>query len=138
MAIRDASGLFENTPYKINWATFSGADSAIEALQAGATDVNVGLNFSAPILNQANTTEPWTVKDRPYVIIGANKQSNIKTVADMAGHDVDEAVELADRILILTDGRISLDQRIDIPKSRHRSDPLVLAMRSRLLAELGV
>jgi sulfonate transport system ATP-binding protein len=53
-------------------------------------------------------------------------------------HDVDEAVLLADRVLVLTDGALSLDQRVDVPRPRLRSHPSFLALRSRLLAELGV
>ena len=53
-------------------------------------------------------------------------------------HDVDEAVLLADRVLVLTDGRLSLDLPVDAPSPRRRSDGPVLALRSRLLAELGV
>jgi len=53
-------------------------------------------------------------------------------------HDVDEAVLLADRILVLTDGRISLDVTVGIHAPRLRSDPRFGALRSRLLAELGV
>jgi sulfonate transport system ATP-binding protein len=53
-------------------------------------------------------------------------------------HDVDEAVLLADRVIVLTDGRFSLDVTVDAPSPRLRSDEAVLALRSRLLAELGV
>ena len=53
-------------------------------------------------------------------------------------HDVDEAVLLADRVLVLTDGVISLDEPVDVPSPRPRGDPAFLALRSRLLAELGV
>ncbi|MGV6873184.1 ABC transporter ATP-binding protein [Pseudochelatococcus sp. B33] len=53
-------------------------------------------------------------------------------------HDVDEAIQLADRILVLTDGVISLDLAVDIPSPRLRSDPTVVGLRGRLLAELGV
>lgn len=38
-------------------------------------------------------------------------------------HDVQEAVALADRVLLVEDGRVTLDQRIDLPRPRHRSDP---------------
>jgi sulfonate transport system ATP-binding protein len=50
-------------------------------------------------------------------------------------HDVDEAVSLADRILVLRDGRISLDQR---STPRERRGPEALLLRTRLLEELGV
>jgi sulfonate transport system ATP-binding protein len=53
-------------------------------------------------------------------------------------HDVDEAVLLADRVLVLTDGLISLDITVDVPSPRLRSDPLFSALRSRLLRELGI
>jgi sulfonate transport system ATP-binding protein len=53
-------------------------------------------------------------------------------------HDVDEAVLLADRILVLTDGLISLDVRVDLPTPRLRSANEFSALRSRLLQELGI
>ncbi|ACZ29463.1 ABC transporter related protein [Xylanimonas cellulosilytica DSM 15894] len=53
-------------------------------------------------------------------------------------HDVDEAVLLADRVLVLTDGRLSLDEQIDLPVVGRRSHPGFVALRSRLLTELGV
>jgi sulfonate transport system ATP-binding protein len=55
-------------------------------------------------------------------------------------HDVDEAIVLADRVLVLTDGVISLDRSIDatFQRPRSRSDARFAALRSRLLAELGV
>jgi sulfonate transport system ATP-binding protein len=53
-------------------------------------------------------------------------------------HDVDEAVLLADRILVLTDGALSLNLAIDLPRPRRRGDQRFPALRSQLLAELGV
>jgi sulfonate transport system ATP-binding protein len=53
-------------------------------------------------------------------------------------HDVDEAVLLADRVIVLTGGEFSLDVTVDAPSPRLRSDDAVIALRSRLLAELGV
>lgn len=53
-------------------------------------------------------------------------------------HDVDEAIILADRVAVLTDGEISLDQPVDVASPRLRSDPAFARLRSRLLAELGV
>ena len=53
-------------------------------------------------------------------------------------HDVDEAVLLADRVLVLTEGVISLDVRVDVGSPRQRSDPRFGDLRSRLLRELGV
>jgi sulfonate transport system ATP-binding protein len=53
-------------------------------------------------------------------------------------HDVDEAIVLADRVLVLSGGLISLDLPVDLPSPRLRSDPAFGGLRSRLLAELGV
>jgi sulfonate transport system ATP-binding protein len=53
-------------------------------------------------------------------------------------HDVDEAIQLADRILILREGRFVTDVRIEAPKPRDRSSPEFLSHRRALLTELGV
>ena len=53
-------------------------------------------------------------------------------------HDVDEAIVLADRILVLTEGVISLDVGVTVTSPRQRSNPEFLALRARLLHELGV
>lgn len=53
-------------------------------------------------------------------------------------HDVDEAITLADRVLVLTDGRVAVEERIDLPTPRTRNDPGFFAYRERLLAALGV
>jgi sulfonate transport system ATP-binding protein len=53
-------------------------------------------------------------------------------------HDVDEAVLLADRALVLVDGKITLDVPIGLARPRHRGHPGFSELRSRLLRELGV
>jgi sulfonate transport system ATP-binding protein len=53
-------------------------------------------------------------------------------------HDVDEAVLLADRALVLSNGKISLDVNVRLARPRDRGDPGFAGLRSRLLAELGV
>lgn len=53
-------------------------------------------------------------------------------------HDVDEALALADRVLVLADGRITHSSPITLPRPRHRDHPDLIALRLRLLAELGV
>ncbi len=53
-------------------------------------------------------------------------------------HDVDEAVLLADRVLVLTEGVLSLNLTIDLSRPRRRGDERFPALRSLLLAELGV
>jgi sulfonate transport system ATP-binding protein len=53
-------------------------------------------------------------------------------------HDVDEAVALADRVLVLAGGRIAHDREVGLTGPRGRGDPAFARLRSRLLAELGV
>jgi sulfonate transport system ATP-binding protein len=53
-------------------------------------------------------------------------------------HDVDEALSLADRVLVLSGGRIGYSCRIDAPRPRDRDNPDLITLRADLLAELGV
>ncbi|MGA4959559.1 ABC transporter ATP-binding protein [Streptomyces lavendulocolor] len=53
-------------------------------------------------------------------------------------HDVDEAVELADRVLVLDEGRVLLDLTVDLPTPRAPRDPGFQEYRETLLAALGV
>ncbi|RCV51386.1 ABC transporter ATP-binding protein [Marinitenerispora sediminis] len=53
-------------------------------------------------------------------------------------HDVEEAVLLADRVLVMRDGVIAQDQPIGLPRPRRRSAPEFVALRADLLAMLGV
>ncbi|TLF81353.1 ABC transporter ATP-binding protein [Nocardia cyriacigeorgica] len=53
-------------------------------------------------------------------------------------HDVDEAVSLADRVLVLEAGRIVLDRRIALDHPRRHSDPVFAQYREELLSGLGV
>ena len=52
-------------------------------------------------------------------------------------HDVDEAVALADRVLVLEEGRIAAEEIIDLPRPRPRG-VVFQAARRRLLTALGV
>ena len=56
--------------------------------------------------------------------------------AVLVTHDVSEAVALADRILVVEDGRISLDLPVDAPRPRHRGDPDLAAIEGRILDHL--
>ena len=53
-------------------------------------------------------------------------------------HDVDEALALADRVLVLSDGQIALSAEITLDRPRDRDHPDLVALRIRLLTELGV
>ncbi|MBT0566172.1 ABC transporter ATP-binding protein [Williamsia sp. CHRR-6] len=53
-------------------------------------------------------------------------------------HDVEEAVVLADRILVLADGHIGHEVAVDLPRPRSRSNPVVVELREQVLGHLGV
>ncbi len=53
-------------------------------------------------------------------------------------HDVDEALALADRVLVLADGKIAHSATITLDRPRDRDHPDLVALRIRLLTELGV
>jgi sulfonate transport system ATP-binding protein len=53
-------------------------------------------------------------------------------------HDVDEALALADRVLVLASGRVAHVERIQLDRPREREHPELIKHRNRLLSELGV
>ncbi|MEI9938993.1 MAG: ABC transporter ATP-binding protein [Pseudomonadota bacterium] len=53
-------------------------------------------------------------------------------------HDVDEAIVLADRILVMRDGRIASEHRLSAGAARNRRGAEFVELRQQLLAELGV
>jgi sulfonate transport system ATP-binding protein len=48
-------------------------------------------------------------------------------------HDVAEAVALADRVIVLREGRIALDVPIDIPRPRRMGDPQAADLETQIL-----
>ncbi|HEU4329367.1 MAG TPA: ATP-binding cassette domain-containing protein [Roseiflexaceae bacterium] len=59
--------------------------------------------------------------------------------AILVTHDVEEAISLADRVILLEQGAVALDLSIDLPRPRHRGDPrfarLVEQVVDRVLGE---
>jgi sulfonate transport system ATP-binding protein len=53
-------------------------------------------------------------------------------------HDVDEAILLADRILVLRDGTFHTDLTLDLPRPRDRAATPFTTLRRTLLSALGV
>jgi NitT/TauT family transport system ATP-binding protein len=54
-------------------------------------------------------------------------------------HDVDESVQLADRVLVLSGrpARLAKDVRVDLPRPRDLSAPAYLAVRDEILLAMG-
>jgi sulfonate transport system ATP-binding protein len=53
--------------------------------------------------------------------------------AVLVTHDVNEAVALADRVLVIEEGRIALDERIALPRPRARGSAAFAALEERIL-----
>ena len=53
-------------------------------------------------------------------------------------HDVDEAILLADRVIVLSQGRVTLDLPVSVPRPRGPTGQQFAELRVRLLGELGV
>lgn len=51
-------------------------------------------------------------------------------------HDVAEAVALADRVVVIRDGRVAFDVAVDLPRPRRRVDPAAVALQSKILEQV--
>jgi sulfonate transport system ATP-binding protein len=56
-----------------------------------------------------------------------------KFSAFLITHDVDEAVMLADRIILIEDGQVTMDKRVSLPRPRKRKDPAFLNLAEEVL-----
>jgi len=56
--------------------------------------------------------------------------------AILVTHDVAEAVALADRVIVIEDGRIALDIDVDVPRPRRHGDSRLAALEGRILDHL--
>jgi NitT/TauT family transport system ATP-binding protein len=83
--------------------------------------------------------EPFSALD---AFTRASLQKDVRSIAKELGinlvmvtHDIDEAVLMADRALVMAGapGKIVHDLPVDIPDPRDRLDPAVQAMRTRLM-----
>ncbi|MEO6919914.1 MAG: ATP-binding cassette domain-containing protein [Collimonas sp.] len=56
--------------------------------------------------------------------------------AVLVTHDVQEAIALADRVLLIEDGEITLDERISLPRPRTRGNLAFAQLEERILARV--
>lgn len=62
----------------------------------------------------------------------------IRPTVILVTHDVDESLLLADRILVLKDGKIAEDHAVDLSHPRRPDHPAFMQLRATLLRSLGV
>ncbi|UGQ11563.1 ABC transporter ATP-binding protein [Yinghuangia sp. ASG 101] len=53
-------------------------------------------------------------------------------------HDVEEALVLSDRVIVLGEGRVARDLAVDLPRPRRRGDPRLARWKEELLEQLLV
>jgi sulfonate transport system ATP-binding protein len=99
-------------------------------------------------LARALVSRPWLLAlDEPLGALDAltriGMQELIENVwraqrftAVLVTHDVTEAVTLADRMLVLEDGRITADIAVDLPRPRRKGDPDLARIEGRVLDHL--
>lgn len=56
--------------------------------------------------------------------------------AVLVTHDVEEAVQLADRVLVIEKGKISLDLAVDLPHPRPLGDPALADIKAQVLSQI--
>ncbi|GER66798.1 aliphatic sulfonates import ATP-binding protein SsuB 1 [Weizmannia acidilactici] len=56
--------------------------------------------------------------------------------AILVTHDVEEAVRLADRVILLADGEVKMDKAISLPRPRIRTQPAFAAYTEGILGEI--
>lgn len=87
--------------------------------------------------------------DEPFAALDALTRIRMHSLVDdlwqahapttlIVTHDVDEAVLLADRAVVLANGRLIADITIDLPRPRRHSHPCFAELRQHLLSTLGV
>ncbi|MFO1538083.1 MAG: ATP-binding cassette domain-containing protein, partial [Actinomycetota bacterium] len=87
--------------------------------------------------------------DEPFVALDALTRADLYALLTrlweprrpavlLVTHDVEDAVLLADRILVMADGVIAHEQAVSLPRPRHRTHADFQALRAEVLTTLGV
>jgi sulfonate transport system ATP-binding protein len=149
-------------PWKKVWANVAlglRSPDARERAVAALTEVGLShrleawpltLSAQRAALARALVREPkLLLLDEPFAALDA--LTRLKTQALVASlwrahrpavlfvtHDVDEALLLADRVLVLDQGHLGFDLHVNLERPRRHGQPAFASLRSRLLRELGV
>lgn len=154
--------VWKNVVLGLNVKALNGPAGARERALAALEEVSLGHRIDAwpatlsggeaqrAALARALVREPQLLLlDEPFASLDALSRIRMhKLVSELCRvhspavllvtHDVDEAILLADRILVLAEGKFISDLRIDIAQPRHAGHPSFIALRRHLLREIGV
>jgi sulfonate transport system ATP-binding protein len=86
--------------------------------------------------------EPFAALDaltriRMHSLVGALLAAHRPAVL-LVTHDVDEAILMADRVLVLAEGKFIAERHITLPRKRHAGTAEFVALRQYFLNKLGV
>jgi ABC-type nitrate/sulfonate/bicarbonate transport system ATPase subunit len=118
--------------------------------RARPSELSGGMRQRVAFLRTLLAGRPLLCLDEPFGALDALTRLNMQRwLADalereprtvlLVTHDVEEAVLLADRIVLLSPrpGRVVATLDVPLDRPRHRADPDVVALRERALAALG-
>lgn len=89
----------------------------------------------------------WLMLDEPFGALDALTRVTAQQLLErlwlekpctvmLVTHDVEEALVLSDRVIVIGDGGVLQDIRIDLPRPRHRGDAYIAQMKESLLESL--
>jgi ABC-type nitrate/sulfonate/bicarbonate transport system ATPase subunit len=118
---------------------------------ARPAELSGGMRQRISFLRSMLAGKPVLALDEPFAALDAITRAEMqgwlahalelesRTVV-LVTHDVEEAVVLGDRVVVMSPrpGRAVADIEIDLPRPRRRTDPAVVAVRERALEALGV
>ena len=107
-----------------------------EMIARGDQKLAVGIDARTRGFDATDVIDALT-RLRMQALVTALWQAHLPAVL-LVTHDVDEALTLADRALVLDQGRITLDVQIDLPRPRRHDSPAFGKQRTALLSALGV
>ncbi|MGJ0120200.1 ABC transporter ATP-binding protein [Williamsia sp. MIQD14] len=153
--------VIDNVSYGLNPSGVTGA-AALRAAEATLVEVGLDDKFEAwpatlsggqaqrAALARALVGEPeLLLLDEPFGALDALTRLSMQSLlldlwqrhrfgVLLVTHDVDEAVALADRVLVLDDGAIVDRVEVDLPRPRDRGTSTFAGLRAHLLEALGV
>nr|HML28317.1 ATP-binding cassette domain-containing protein [Hyphomicrobium sp.] len=85
--------------------------------------------------------------DEPFGALDALTRADMHTLLEklwlrdrfttvLITHDVAEAVALADRVIVMRDGRVTFDVEVNVERPRRRTDVDLAALQERILREV--